>query len=377
MKVLIIGHHFVTKNNQRRIEELSKNTDLEISLLSPYWWREESRTVYLEKDYDKRYGIYKGLTLFTNHTALSFYIWGVYRLLWQIKPDIIDVYEEPWSLTTLQVLLFKMMFLRRSKVMFYSAQNINKKYPMPFRFIERFTFKNADYCYPCSEGAEDVLRAKGYKGKISVVPLGLDVSDEVKRDRGAVFTVGFVGRLVEEKGIIDLVNACNQLSRDYKLLIVGDGLLRDRITKMTKFRNIADKIEFTGAVARVDMPKYYAKMDVLVAPSRTTRKWKEQFGRMITEAFMYGVPVIGSDSGSIPEVMAGCGIVFREGNVSKLRDAIMSVMNDEKTRDEMIKRGREYALKNYTWAKTTKMVKDIYDELYSVRGEASDKQGDL
>jgi glycosyltransferase involved in cell wall biosynthesis len=287
----------------------------------------------------------------------------VYKLLWRIKPEIIDIYEEPWSLTTLQILIFKKLFLRGSKVMFYSAQNINKKYPFPFNLIERFTFNNADYCYPCSKGVEDVLRAKGYKGKISVVPLGLDACDEVKRDRNKVFTVGFVGRLVEEKGVVDLVNACNQLSRDYKLLIVGDGLLRDRITKMTKFRNIADKIEFTGAISRADMPKYYAKMDVLVAPSRTTAKWKEQFGRMITEAFMYGVPVIGSDSGSIPEVMAGCGIVYREGNVSKLRDAIMSIMNDEKARNEMIKRGREYALNNYTWARTTRMVKDIYDEL--------------
>jgi glycosyltransferase involved in cell wall biosynthesis len=362
-KVLVVGHHFVTKNNQRRIEELAKYDDLEISLLTPYWWREESRKVHLEKDYDKSYGIYKGFTLFTNHTALSFYIWSVYKLLWRIKPEIIDIYEEPWSLTTLQILIFKKLFLRGSKVMFYSAQNINKKYPFPFNLIERFTFNNADYCYPCSKGVEDVLRAKGYKGKISVVPLGLDACDEVKRDRNKVFTVGFVGRLVEEKGVVDLVNACNQLSRDYKLLIVGDGLLRDRITKMTKFRNIADKIEFTGAISRADMPKYYAKMDVLVAPSRTTAKWKEQFGRMITEAFMYGVPVIGSDSGSIPEVMAGCGIVYREGNVSKLRDAIMSIMNDEKARNEMIKRGREYALNNYTWARTTRMVKDIYDEL--------------
>lgn len=372
-KILVIGHHFVTKNNQRRIEELSKHKDSEISLLCPYWWREESRKVYLEKDYDKEYAIYKGRTLFTNSTALSFYLFSVYKLLWRIKPDIIDIYEEPWSLTTLQILLFKMIFLRKSKVMFYSAQNISKKYPFPFNFIEKFTFSNADYCYPCSKGVEDVLRVKGYKGKISVVPLGLDISDEVKRDKGGVFTVGFIGRLVEEKGIIDLVNACNQLNKNYKLLIVGEGPLKSRILKIIKFRNIADKIEFTGAVKKEDIPEYYVKMDVLVAPSRTTAKWKEQFGRMITEAFMYGVPVIGSDSGSIPEVMAGCGLIYREGNVSKLRDAILSVMNDQKARAEMIKRGREYALSNYTWAKTTGMIKDIYNELYSVRGETSHK----
>jgi glycosyltransferase involved in cell wall biosynthesis len=361
--VLVIGHHFVTKNNQRRIEELSKNSDLEISLLSPYWWREESRKVYLEKDYDKRYGIYKGLTLFTNHTALCFYIWSVYKLLWQIKPDIIDVYEEPWSLTTLQVLLFKKLFLRKSKVMFYSAQNVNKKYPFPFNLIEKFTFNNANYSYPCCQDAEKVMREKGFKGKIKIVPLGLDVVNKIERISNEVFTIGYVGRLINGKGLFDLINALSQIREDYKLLVIGDGFLRDSLKKTVNFNGMNKRVVFVGAVPRNQIAQYYMQMDVLVAPSVTTFGRKEQFGRMITEAFMHGVPVIGSDSGSIPEVMAGCGIVFREGNVSKLRDAIISVIHDEKARDEMIKRGREYALKNYTWAKTTSMIKDIYDEL--------------
>ncbi len=363
LKVLVTGHHFVTKNNQRRIEELAKHKDLEISLLAPHWWREESRKVYLEKDYNKDYTIYKGRILFTSHTALSFYIFGVYKLLWQIKPDIIDIYEEPWSLTTLQILLFRKLFLRKSKVMFYSAQNINKKYPFPFNFIEKFTFNNADYCYPCSKGVVDVLRAKGYQGKIEVVPLALDISDEIKKDKNEVFVIGYVGRLVEEKGILDLVNACNQLSKVYKLLVVGDGPLKSKILKIIKFRNIADRVEFAGAVKREDMSEYYAKMDVLVAPSRTTARWKEQFGRMIAEAFMYGVPVIGSDSGSVPETMAGCGIVFRESDVRKLKDAILSVMNNQKAREEMIKRGREYALNNYKNEIVAEKHYSIYKEL--------------
>jgi glycosyltransferase involved in cell wall biosynthesis len=362
-KVLIIGHHFVTKNNHRRIEELvRKCPDMEISLLSPYWWHEESRKVYLEKEYSPDYAIYKGRSVFTNHVALSFYLCSIFKLLRRIKPDIIDIYEEPWSLTTLQVLLYKKIFLRKSKVMFYSAQNINKKYPFPFNLIERFTFNNADYAYPCSKGAEEVLRAKGYKGQIKVVPLGLDEA-EAASSKSEVFTIGFVGRLVEEKGILDLINALNQINRDYKLLIIGDGPLRERLKRVIKFRSMEKKVELVGAVAREEMPSLYARMDLLVAPSKTTARWKEQFGRMLAEAMMYGVAVIGSDSGSIPEVMAGCGVVFREGNVSKLKESIFNLMNDEKARNEIIKRGREYALSHYTWDRTTEMIKDIYYEL--------------
>ena len=361
-KVLIIGHHFVTKNNQRRIEELVKFGDLDITLLTPKWWNEESRKVYLEKDYDKDYAIYSGQTLFTGHNAFSFYITSLYRLLFRIKPDIIDIYEEPWSLTTFQTILFKRLFLRKSKVMFYSAQNINKKYPFPFNLIERFTFNNADYCYPCSKGVAEVLKDKGYKGKIKVVPLGLDIG-EMEKEKSDVFTIGFVGRLVEEKGVFDLLDAAGRLDFDYRLLFVGDGPLRNQLIIRAKGKGIADKVDVVGAVPRDRILDYYKKMDVLVAPSKTTKRWKEQFGRMIVEAFAYGVPVIGSDSGSIPEVMAGCGLVFKEGNIVDLKEKIIEIYKDEGLRKDLIEKGKEYTKNNYTWSKVVNMVHDIYKDI--------------
>jgi len=366
IKVLVVGHHFVTKHNQRRLEELGKHDDLEITLLTPEWWYEESRKVYLEKKRADKYIIFKGKTLFTNHTALSFYVNKLFGLMLKIRPDIIDVYEEPWSLTTLQVLLIKRLFLRDSKVMFYSAQNINKKYPFFFRWVEQFTFRNADYAYPCSEGAAEVLRDKGYKGKLKVIPLGLDEKESVKRIRDDTFAIGYVGRLVKEKGILDLVDAvaiAGQV-RGYKLLIVGEGPLKPYIIERAKQKGILEKIEFAGAVKREEMPSIYALMDVLVVPSKTTPAWKEQFGRIIAEAFLFGVPVIGSDSGSIPEVMAGCGFLFREGDVQDLADTIDRVRKDDNLRNLQIEKAKEYARNNYTWEKTAGEVYKIYKELY-------------
>lgn len=63
---------------------------------------------------------------------------------------------------------------------------------------------------------------------------------------------------------------------------------------------IADKILRVGQVDSEAMPAFYQQLDVLVLPSRTLAHWKEQFGRVLTEAMACAVAVIGSDSGEIP-----------------------------------------------------------------------------
>jgi glycosyltransferase involved in cell wall biosynthesis len=90
------------------------------------------------------------------------------------------------------------------------------------------------------------------------------------------------------------------------------------------------------------MATAYARMDVLVLPSRTTPTWAEQFGRVLVEALWCGVPVIGSDSGEIPWVIksTGGGMVFPEGNVEALSERIADLRADRALRDDLARTGR-------------------------------------
>jgi glycosyltransferase involved in cell wall biosynthesis len=83
-------------------------------------------------------------------------------------------------------------------------------------------------------------------------------------------------------------------------------------------------------------------MDVLVLPSRTTRDWAEQFGRVLVEALSCGVPVVGSDSGEIPWVVTttGGGHVFPEGNVDELARVLGRLRADPAERTRLAERGR-------------------------------------
>ena len=103
-------------------------------------------------------------------------------------------------------------------------------------------------------------------------------------------------------------------------------------------------------------------MDMLVAPSQTTRHWREQFGRMLIEAFASGVPVIGSDSGEIPFVIDGAGVVVGEKDQRGWTAAIESLLNGPDRRAELRHRGLERA-QQFAWPVIAKQYLEFFDEL--------------
>ncbi len=105
-------------------------------------------------------------------------------------------------------------------------------------------------------------------------------------------------------------------------------------------------------------------MDVLVLPSLTPPYYKEQFGHILMEAMSCEVPVIGSTSGEIPNVIGDAGLVFEGGNAEQLADMLSLLIENEKYRNELAKKGRECVIKNYTWDKIAKETYKVYQELF-------------
>jgi glycosyltransferase involved in cell wall biosynthesis len=159
----------------------------------------------------------------------------------------------------------------------------------------------------------------------------------------AAHVIGYVGRMVEEKGVVDLSAAFEALpeSLGAQLLLVGDGVLRKPIEERLRRRGLDQRVFFTGRIPFHHVPSHLKCMDVLVLPSRTTGKWKEQFGHVLAEAMASGVPVIGSDSGAIPEVVGDAGLIFPEGNTGSLTDCLIRLIGNDTLREDLALRGRE------------------------------------
>jgi glycosyltransferase involved in cell wall biosynthesis len=212
--------------------------------------------------------------------------------------------------------------------------------------------------------------------RLTVLPqLGLDIaryaSGDAARARSAGGpppdgppVVGFVGRVVSEKGVDVLVDAVDGLAA--RLLVVGDGAARADLQARTA-RWPAGKATFVGAVADAAVPDWIACMDVLVLPSRTIPSWAEQFGHVLIEAMAAGVPVIGSSSGAIPEVIGEAGLVFPEDDPVGLRAQLAFLLEDLALRKRLVEQGRARVARLYTNERVARVQRAIYANLLAER----------
>ncbi len=141
--------------------------------------------------------------------------------------------------------------------------------------------------------------------------------------------------------------------------------MRDSLQSQAANLNIADRIEWIDWVASTDMPALYQTLDVVVIPSLTRPNWKEQFGRVIIEAMAAGVPVIGSDSGAIPDIIDDAGLVVPEDDVDALLSALHMLQTDSALRARFAAAGRSRVLSRFTHAQVAAATVAVYQELLS------------
>ncbi|MEI6778591.1 MAG: glycosyltransferase family 4 protein, partial [Chloroflexales bacterium] len=176
----------------------------------------------------------------------------------------------------------------------------------------------------------------------------------------ASFTIGYLGRLVPEKGILDLVEAMCGLPDHIRLRLIGDGVLGQAITTTAKTLGVDARVELCPAVGSTEVPVALARLDLLVLPSRTTSNWREQFGRVLIEAMSCGVPVLGSSSGEIPHVIGDAGMIFPEGDTLTLRREIARIATNPALRADLARRGRARVLAEFTQAAIARRHVEVY-----------------
>ena len=377
-KVLWLWHAAVVAEYRKPLALLGRCGDLDIILLTPRKWPERAgQMVYAEPSEDDSYQLVAARTLFTGFYYIYIFPSLLYQLL-RYRPDIIYCYEEAHTLIAASVLFLRRVFLPESRVLLYAAQNIKKKYPIPFRLFERYSFRRADSILACGTRVAQTLRSKGYRGDLRVVALPTDVHafapDAAKCSQGRselglgedALVVGYAGKLVEEKGLRTLLAAfaeATQGREDVHLVLAGGGPLKDELVRSAASMGIGDRVHFPGVIHNSSLPAFMNALDIFVLPSETRSNWREQFGRVIVEAMACGVPVIGSDSGEIPTVLGDAGPVFHEGDAAALAEQMRCLLSDPQERDRLSRMGRERVLTHFSVEQVAEQHHAIYREL--------------
>jgi len=250
---------------------------------------------------------------------------------------------------------------------------------LPYSKIKKYNREHATHFIAITEKAKEALIIEGVNpNRISVVPAGIDCerfkpaekNDQVAKKLALskdTIRVLFVGQLIPQKGIFDLLKAFSMLLRkvqNVELLVVGSGPLsmQLQISQLIANLKIADKVKVLGSFEYFSMPQIHNLADVFCLPSVPNKIWAEQFGYSIVEAMACGKPVVSTSSGSIPEIVKDktTGILVKPNNPVGLESAIEELILDKQERDTFGIKGREWVLQKFEANMIASQLAKIY-----------------
>jgi glycosyltransferase involved in cell wall biosynthesis len=288
------------------------------------------------------------------------------RRIREIRPDFIWAHEEPNEFYVNHILRWIYLW-RSTRIVVPVVENVwpvDKSVAARLAWCRRKLFwRRYDGVMACATKSLEAVIRFGMPGRVPAQIAGLPISSPPPANgNGNVsylpaklpgeFVIGFVGRIMAAKGWRVLLAALTLLPENFKCWIAGGGEEEAELRLWSFLPEIRSRLHYAGLLDGDQIWNFYRHLDLLVLPSLTTPQWMEQFGHVLAEAMACGVPLIGSSSGSIPEVIGDCGMVFEEGNPTALAQAIQSMASDAHRRTAYAERGRrrfneEYSYKAY------------------------------
>jgi len=382
LKVLCIDHGAILRSYRERYVAIANLADIDLIVIVPRRLNE----LNYDGQRDRRAVSESKYKLICMHFVPAKVHRGLYdpyalaKVIGHFQPDIIHLQGEPETLSSVEVCLTRNVLCPQSKLISSSWANINLvRTGWPYKFAHlynlcyRFVLDNAQGATTYGKAAERILLENGFKGRVKTIPWGVDPRAfrrlEVAMLRSKIglegFVVGYVGRLEWAKGVHNLIEAMSGLPVESCLLMVGEGPAKSEWMKLAQRLGVG--LVSVGAVSNQEIAKYLNCLDLLVLPSLTTKYWKEQFGKVLIEAMACEVPVIGSNSGEIPNVIADAGLVFVEGDSRDLRVKLELLVQNPDLCELLAKKGRSRVLERYSWESVAHETMDFYAELVNGR----------
>ena len=269
------------------------------------------------------------------------------RLLRDVRPDIVQIEEAPHT----QVAAVATALARRLSLP--TVVVVGDSVPPPGSIMQR------RYARQTLRGASGLIAANGVVGRRftefgSTRPLAVIADRAVRPPLQPVqptdddFVIGFAGRLVHERGLDILFQACVSVHGIWHLNVVGSGPEQERLENLAERLGIAARVSWVGGRPASEWHHVWPTLHCLVVPSRTTDAWYDTGGHHVLEAMAHGVPVVAARTGVLPDIVGDGGMTVPENDSAGLAEAIRELQRHPDRRRSLAQAARRRILKEFT-----------------------------
>ncbi len=268
-------------------------------------------------------------------------------LLTDFRPELIQIEEEPWS--------------NGAAAIARAARRLKLPYVLVTRESvpgHRGTFAKlrrnralagaAGLISVNQLAARLALRAHPSLPHTTIPQLGVPLPLGVERTPHAGLSIGFVGRLIPEKGLDILFRAAVKVVGRWRITVIGTGPAQEELEGLAERLGIAGQVSWLGALPRGAVDLVWPALDVVVVPSRTTSRWTEVAPRAALDAMAHGIAAVGSAAGALPESLGDAGIVVPEEDVGTLSDTLQRLHDHPEEHQRLGVAGRRRVMDAYT-----------------------------
>ncbi len=383
-KLLTISHSYGVALNRRLAHELARVSGdaWDVTAVAPNFFHgpRDLRPVPLEKMQCEPCSLVPIQAYWTNR--IHFFLYDVrLRSILAQKWDFVHCWEEPYIFAGSQIAWWTS---KNTPFVFATFQNLNKKYPPPFNWLERMAMQRADGWIAFSQTVHmNLHKRSGYCDRpCRTIYVGVDTDcfypnqDARKTVRSELGwpddgppVIGYLGRFLPEKGLSLLMKTLESIEAPWRAMFVGAGPLEKDLRQWAKKQG--DRVRVCSNVKHNAVPAHLNAMDVLCAPSQTTPHWREQLGRMLIEGFACGLPVVGSDSGEIPYVLGDAGIVVGEQDEAGWKNTLCGLLQSPSKRAELGQLGLQRAHDTFAWPIVARQHLNFFSELCDSKATSS------
>lgn len=374
-----VAHTAVQRGAGRlRYHPLAADPGLDVHLVVPRRWHQFGRWMDADDGDDPGLDVHALPIRWPKAGPASWYLHhyrGLGRLVSELRPDVIHLWEEPWSLVSLQAAWLRSRHAPAAALVLEVDQNILKRLPPPFEGIRRAVLRRTDLVLSRSEEATEVVRACGYAGPALPIGYGVDQAVFHPASQGAAprpgtqgeLRLGYVGRIVEEKGLDDALDALAACSAPATLDVLGEGPHLPALERRAEALGLHGRVRFRGWGPPEAVARFIRSLDALLLLTRTTPSVREQFGRVLIEAQACGVPVVGSTSGAIPDVVGPGGWIVAERDPAGLARLLERLHEDRAALRGHGEAGLRNVQQRFTYAAVARVLAGAWREARRVK----------